>query len=142
MKAVMILPFYFYLWKIKYNKVSITASPKFAKSRVMCACVATCLRGNVPKTRQLFVFMCQPANKRVNVPNSVPMFQPGMPACQKSCQFFNLACQRSKRYTNFLNLLIQNGKGNFCTLLLYNKKFYIILDITVIHTYDTYMYHT
>ena len=76
--------------------------------------------------------MCQRASKRVNVP--------------KLCQFFNLACQRGKRHANFLFLranvpkgvpifqtfFLRNAKGNFFTLLFY-KKFYIILDVIVIH---------
>ena len=53
--------------------------------------VPTCQRGlraNVPKTCQLFIFMCQRANKRANVPYGAPMFQIGVPTCQKACQFF------------------------------------------------------
>ena len=44
------------------------------------------------------------------------MFQLGFPTCQKACQFFkHSSCE-----------------GKFYTLLLY-KRFYIILDIIVIH---------
>ena len=63
-----------------------------------------------------------------------------------ACQFLNLGCQRAKWRGNFLfrrdnvlkyvldfqTFLLRNAKGNFYTLLLY-KKFYIILDIKVIH---------
>ena len=59
---------------------------------------------------------------------------------------FHLACQSAKQRANFstwrakvpkgvpifLTLILRNAKGNFYTLLLY-KKFYIILDIIVIH---------
>ena len=49
------------------------------------------LRANVPAS-QLFICTCQRANKRVNVPHDVLMFQ---------------------------TFLLQNAKGNFHTLLLY-----------------------
>ena len=63
-----------------------------------------------------------------------------------ACQFLNLGRQRAKWRGNFLfrrgnvlkyvldfqTFLLRNAKGNFYTLLLY-KKFYIILDIKVIH---------
>ena len=63
-----------------------------------------------------------------------------------ACQFLNLGCQRAKWRGNFLfwrdnvlkyvldfqTFLLRNAKGNFYTLLLY-KKFYVVLDIIVIH---------
>ena len=95
-----------------------------------------------PNTCQLLIFTCQRVNKRANVP--------------KVCKLFDLACQRAKSLTtfqlgvqttcqfsfccanvpkgmpNFQTFFLRNVKGNFYTLLLY-KKFYIILDIIVIH---------
>ena len=52
--------------------------------------------------------------------------------CHTSCRCFNLACQRAKRCANFSNIPLTNNKGNFFILLLH-KKFYIILNIIVIH---------
>ena len=48
----------------------------------------TCLRAKVPKACQLVILLCQRANKCANVLYGVPMFQIGMPTCQKACQFF------------------------------------------------------
>ena len=67
--------------------------------------VLACLCANVPKTYQLLIFMYKRAIQRANVSTGVPIFQ---------------------------TFLLQNVKGNFYTLLLY-KKFYITLDIIVIH---------
>ena len=69
-----------------------------------------------------------------------------VPTCHMACNCFNLWCQRAKWCTNFSTrpvdipkgvsifqtFLWRNAKGNFYTLLLY-KKFYILLDIIVIH---------
>ena len=66
--------------------------------------------------------------------------------CHTACQCFSLACQRAKTRADFstwrANLpkgvpifqafLLGNAKWNFYTLLLY-RKFYILLDIVVIH---------
>ena len=72
----------------------------------------TCLPANVPKMCQLLIFMYQRAiicanfsSWCANVAKNVPIFQ---------------------------TFLLRNVKGNFYTLLLYNK-FYIILDIILIH---------
>ena len=75
-------------------------------------------RANVPKACQLLIFTSQRVNKRANairranvliwranVPKGVPIFQ---------------------------TFLLRNAKWNFYTLLLY-RKFYILLDIIVIH---------
>ena len=59
------------------------------------------------------------ANVPMNVPYGEPIFQLGVPTCQKVCQFF-------KHSSNEMLM------GNFYTLLLY-KEFYIILDIMVTH---------
>ena len=86
-----------------------------------CAPVSfTCLRANVLKACKLLIFTCQRVNKCVNVEYGVPMF--------------NLACQRAKRYANFLNIPLtkERLRGNLYTLLLY-KKFYVTLDVIVIH---------
>ena len=69
-------------------------------------------RANVPETCQLLIFTCQCAIWcayfsvwHANVPKGVPIFR---------------------------KFLLQNAKGNWYSLLLY-KKFWIILDIIVIH---------
>ena len=97
-----------------------------------------CLRASI-----VYVPMCLHAN----VPKS-------MPTCHKACQCFNLAYQEAKQHANFSawlanvpksmpifqTFLLQNAKGNFYTVLLY-KKFFIILDIILIHImcmYRTY----
>ena len=91
---------------------------------------------------------CPHANMSINVPacqrcTNYSTWHANMPT---TCQFLNLAYQRAKWHANFsfwhanvpkgvLNLqtfLLRNAKRNFYTLLLY-KKFYIILDIIVIH---------
>ena len=88
---------------------------------------------------------------RVNVPayqraKGEPTSHFYVPTCQKTYQCFNLACQHAKRCANFSTwraivpksvpifqtFLLRNAKGNFYTLLSY-KKFYIILNITLIH---------
>ena len=73
-------------------------------NRVSCVpCMppwSTCLRANVPKACQHFIFTCQRANKRANVPNTcqffilacqpakdVPIFETGVPTCQKEFEF-------------------------------------------------------
>ena len=70
------------------------------------------LRANLPKACQLLIFTCQRTKRCVNVstcctnvPKSMPIFQ---------------------------TFLLQNTKGNFYSLLLYNK-FYIILDIILVN---------
>ena len=70
------------------------------------------LRANVQKTCQLLIFTCQRAKwcanfstRRANVPKGIPIFQA---------------------------FLLGNAKWNFYTLLLH-RKFYILLDIVVIH---------
>ena len=119
---------------------------QFAKSLPMRASVVyvpTC------QTRAHFSFLH--ANMPINVSTrqrcaNYSTWRANMP---KVSQFFNLTCQRPKRHANFSfwranvplfwTFLLQNAKGNSCTLILY-KKFYIILDIIVIYTYNMYMY--
>ena len=74
-------------------------------------------------------FTCQRANFSF-LPANVPI---NVPTCQTACQCFNLACQRVPNGVPiFWTFLLRNDKWNFYTLLLY-KKFYIIIDIIVIH---------
>ena len=113
-------------------------------NRVPCApawstCQRACVparftyqRACVPKACQVLILTCQSAKN--------------VPTCHKACQCFNLSCQCAKRRANFSTwrtnvpksvpifqtFLLRNAKGNFYTLLLY-KKFYIILDIILIH---------
>ena len=71
---------------------------EFAKSRAKRAIrasvvyVLTCPCANVPKARQLLIFKCRRNNKRAK---SMPIFQFGVPTCQKACHFFNFACQKA-----------------------------------------------
>ena len=89
-------------------------------------CVPACQRGlraNVPtcqRTKSVPTSHVLRANMPVNVTS-----------CHTASQYFNLACQLTKRRADFSNIPLRNAKGNFYTLLLY-KKFYIILDIIVI----------
>ena len=79
---------------------------------VPVVCVPTCLHASV-----FYVPTCQRASfsfLRANVPINVPMHQ-----CAKGVPIFQ-------------TFRLWNAKGNFYTLLLY-KKFYIILDVIVIH---------
>ena len=66
---------------------------------------STCQHTKCMPTSQFYMPTCQCANKRANVPKGMLIFQ---------------------------TFSLQNAKGNLYTLLLY-KKFYIILDIIVIH---------
>ena len=66
---------------------------------------------------------------------------PARSTCQRSnvantCQLVIFTCQHANKSVKcapiFQTFLLQNAKGNFYTLSLY-KKYYIILDIIVIH---------
>ena len=102
--------------------------------------VPTCQRGlyanvtrvNVPKACQPLIFTCQRANKRANVSYGVPMFQLDPPTYQTTCKFFNLACQRAKIHDTFSDIPLRKCNGKFLYFIVI-KKFYIILDIIVIH---------
>ena len=87
---------------------------EFTKSRVIRACIPTwamCQRDCVPawftcqRACQLLIFTCQ-------LSYGVPLFHLGVPL--------------------FQTFLLRNAKENFYTLLLY-KKFYILLEIIVMH---------
>ena len=83
---------------------------------------------------------CPRANVSINIPTCqrYANYSTWLADVPTACQFLNLACQRAKWRANYsfwcANVLkvVLNFKGNFYTLLLY-KKFYIILDIIVIH---------
>ena len=68
---------------------------------------------------------CVPAWSTCQRAKLVPTSHFHVPMYQKTCQ-------RAEGVSMFQSVLLQNAKGNFCTLLLY-KKFCIILDIVVIH---------
>ena len=80
--------------------------------------LANVLRANLSKAYQLLIFTCQLANKPANVPYGVPMFQLGVQTCQNACQFFK---------HSFYKMLLE------ISILFYYKKFYIILDIIIMH---------
>ena len=109
---------------------------QFDKSRAthaMCASMVYVPMGKV-QTRASFSFL------RVNVSINVPTCQrcanylTWHASAPKAWQLFNLAWKQRvpKGMPNFKTFFLRNVKGNFYTLLLY-KKFYIILDIIVIH---------
>ena len=117
----------------------------------MCALYKRDLRANVPACQRgshANLLACQ-RGLRANVPEcrcvkNVLTSHFYVPTCHKTCQFFNLACQRAKRRANFSTgrvimpkslpiaqtFLLRNVKWNFYTLLLY-EKFYFILDIII-----------
>ena len=81
------------------------------------------LRANVTKACQLLIFKCQRAIRRANVstwranvPDDVPIFQFGVPACQKACQFL--------KHSSF---------ETFLYFILLYEKLYTVLDIIFIH---------
>ena len=74
---------------------------------------STCQHTKCMPTSQFYMPTCQCANKRANVPKGMLIFQ---------------------------TFSLQNAKGNLYTLLLY-KKFYIILDIIVIHMICVFIIH-
>ena len=82
-------------WKMSFNS---DPNKEFAKSRAMRTCVPKCLRVSV-----IYVPTCQKRARfsflRANVPENVP-------TCHKTCQCFNLACQRVKERANFSNIPI------------------------------------
>ena len=47
-----------------------------------------CQRTRSMSTFHLYVLMCEPAIRPTNMPNGMPIFQLGMPTCQKMCLFF------------------------------------------------------
>ena len=97
--------------------------------RAMCAIV-------------VYVPMCK-RSKRVPTcqrAKGVPIIQLGMWACQRRANFLPWCTNRvpifhfgvPKSMPNFQTFFSQNSQGNFYILLLY-KKFYIRLEIIVIH---------
>ena len=47
-----------------------------------------CQRTRSMSTFHLYVLTCEPAIRPTNMPNGMPIFQLGMPTCQKMCLFF------------------------------------------------------
>ena len=104
--------------------------------RGLCANVLSCQCTNVLTCRKHANFLFLHASVPINVPTSHKV---------KVRQCFNLACQCARQHVDFatwlanvpkgvpvfLKLFLRNAKGNFYTLLLY-EKLYIILDIIVI----------
>ena len=64
---------------------------------------ANCLHANAPKECKFLIFMCQRANKGANVPYAVPMFQTGVPTCQKVYQFFKHSSYEMLEEISILN---------------------------------------
>ena len=141
----------YHMAAIMHQRPKIQFFHEFAESRAMNACVITCLRATRFACQRVCVpawFTCQCAcvpicRKRANFLFYMLI---NVPTCHMACQCFNLACQRTKwcgefwtwstnvpkGVSSFQTFLSRKAKGNFCTLLLY-KKFYILLDIAVIH---------
>ena len=82
--------------------------------------VPVCLRASV-----VYVPMCQKYG-------NFSFLRANVPTCHTACQCFNLVCQRAKSMSIFQAFLLWNVEWNFSTLILY-RKFYILLDIIVIH---------
>ena len=104
-------------WSSLLNRVPCVPACQRGRHANVLACQRG-LHANAPIACQLLVFTCQRAitranfsTWRANVLKSVPIFQA---------------------------FLLLNTKGNFYTLLLY-KKFYIILDIILIHILCVYV---
>ena len=72
-------------------------------------------RANVPKACQLLIFTRQRVNKRANairranVPNGVPIFQLGVPTCQKAFQFFKHSSYEMLSEISTLYCYIENS---------------------------------
>ena len=47
-----------------------------------------CQRTRSMSTFHLYVLTCEPAIRPTNMPNGMPIFQLGLPTCQKMCLFF------------------------------------------------------
>ena len=73
---------------------------EFVKSRAMCITRASVVyvlsfpRATCPKRAHLPFFLCQRVNVPINAPTyqstkGVPIFELGVPTCQRACQFFN-----------------------------------------------------
>ena len=97
--------------------------------------VPTCQRG-LPAN----VSVCQ-HGLRANVPACQSGLRASVPVCQRAkniptSHFYVQTCHKRANVSTgvpiFQTFLLQNVKRNFYTLLLY-KKFYITLDIIVIH---------
>ena len=69
---------------------------------------STCQRASV-----VYVPMCQKRARfsilRANVPQGVPMFQRGMPMCQRACQFFKHSSYEMLREISILYYYIKNS---------------------------------
>ena len=99
--------------------------------------LSTCQRASVVYMPTWRVSTCQKrANLsflRVNVPINVPMCHTAYQCFnQTTCKFFNLACQRAKIHDTFSDIPLRKCNGKFLYFIVI-KKFYIILDIIVIH---------
>ena len=104
---------------------------EFAKLRAMHVCVPTCW---LP--RCVNVFGASFAYQRAESMSTSHFY---VPTCKKTCRRALRLSNISTWHANvpksvlvFQTFLWRNAKGNFYTLLLY-KKFYIILDIILIH---------
>ena len=87
---------------------------EFDKSRAMRAAWSTCLRSNVPKACQYFIFARQHANVPINVPTCQRRanFQIGVPTGQKACQFFNYFSKENIfQFLSFEITMIISGKS-------------------------------
>ena len=79
------------------------------------ACVPTCqkrakfsfLSANVPKTCQRTIRRANVSTWHTNMPNGVPIFQLGMPMCQRACQFFKHSSYEMLREISILYYYIK-----------------------------------
>ena len=86
-----------------------------------CACVPTCQKA------------CQHAIRRANVstwhtkrPNSMPIFQLGLPTCQRACQFFKHFYYKMLREISILYYYIKNSS-------LYLISYLYISCVCIVH---------
>ena len=96
------------------NLINVVYVPTCLRASVVY--VPTCLHAKVPKTCQVLTFMCQRATRcgnvstwHANVPNGVPVFQLGVPTCQRACQFFKHSSYEMLREISILYYYIKNS---------------------------------
>ena len=109
-----------------FEKHVSIGSFEFPKLRVMRDCMpmwSACQRACVPTW-----FMCQCAC----IPAWFTCQPVCVPTCQKRANFSFLHVNVLMNVPIFQTFLLWNAKGNLYTLFLY-KKFYIILDMILIH---------
>ena len=115
-----------------------------AWQRGLCANVPACQRAKSVPVSHFYVsrcqWMCQRAIRRANVlawranvPNGVPIFQLGLPTCQKACQFFRHSSYEMLSEIQILHFIIVIHVICICIV---NKNF--ILTHSILHDFLSY----